>query len=194
MKLIFATCVIATCATATVLAASKAAAHDFSVGPLDITHPWSRPTPNGVTVAGGYLSITNRGKTPDRLVAGTSPVASRVEVHEVVNVDGVTKARPIAGGLEIKPGRTVVFKPGSHRIVLVGLKRPFRVGELVKGTLTFEKAGTVEIEYAVEASPAAQKKTNPANAAAPTPGGAAGSGGTTGMGHHQHHQHHQHHR
>jgi copper(I)-binding protein len=186
MKLIFATCVIATCITATVLA-NKVAAHDFSVGPLDIAHPWSRPTPNGVTVAGGYLSITNRGKTTDRLIASASPVASRVEVHEVVSVDGAMKARPIAGGLEIKPGKTVVFKPGSHRIVLVGLKRPFRVGELVKGTLTFEKAGTVEIEYAVEASPAAQKSKGPANAV-PAAGGASPSG-TTGM-NHQHHQHH----
>lgn len=183
MKLIFATCVMAT-----VLVASKVAAHEFSVGPLDIAHPWSRPTPNGATVAGGYLSITNRGKTPDRLISGTSPAASRIEVHELANVDGMMKSRPVADGLEIKPGKTVVLKPGSYRIVLVGLKRPLRVGELVKGTLTFEKAGTVEIEYAVEASQAAQKTKAPETAAVPAAGGAS-PGGTTGM-NHQHHMHH----
>jgi periplasmic copper chaperone A len=60
------------------LAASSAAAHDFKVGALDISHPWSRPTTNGVTVAGGYLTITNTGETPDRLIGGTSPAASRI--------------------------------------------------------------------------------------------------------------------
>lgn len=183
MKLIFVTCVMAT-----VLAANRVAAHDFSIGSLDIGHPWSRPTANGVTVAGGYLSITNRGNTTDRLIGGASPAAGQVEVHEVVKVDGVIKTRPLAGGLEIKPGKTVVLKPGSYRVMLTGLKQPFRVGQLVKGTLTFEKAGTVEIEYAVEASPAAQKSKGPENAVVPAAGGGASPSGSTGMNHHHHHR------
>jgi copper(I)-binding protein len=76
-------------------------------------------------------------------------------VHEVVDVDGMTKTRPLANGIEIKPGKTVELKPGSLRIVLLGLKEPFQIGQKIKGTLVFEKAGPVEIVYNVEENPGA---------------------------------------
>ena len=52
---------------AAVLITSGAGAHEFKVGTLDIGHPWSRPTPADANIAGGYLTITNKGKTADRL-------------------------------------------------------------------------------------------------------------------------------
>jgi len=64
---------------------------------------------------------------------------------------GVMKMRPVERGLEIKPGQTVEFKPGSFHVMLVGLKQPLEKGQHIKATLEFEKAGKVEIEYAVEA-------------------------------------------
>jgi len=176
---------------AAVFAATSAAAHDFKVGEIDIGHPWSRPTMKGTTAAGGYLSISNKGNTPDRLLSGTAAGASRIEVHEMANVDGAMKSRPVADGLEIKPGKTIVFKPGAHRILLIGLKQPLQVGDKVKGTLTFEKAGTVDIEYFVEAAPAAAapkpKGTESASAANPPPPSAGGDAGAgKGGGHHHH--------
>jgi copper(I)-binding protein len=64
---------------------------------------------------------------------------------------GVAKMRPVEGGLEIKPGETVELKPGSFHVMLTGLKQPLEKGQKVKATLQFEKAGKVDIEYAVEA-------------------------------------------
>jgi periplasmic copper chaperone A len=52
--------------------------------------------------------------------------------------------------LEIKPGETVEFKPGAFHVMLTGLKQPLTKGQKVKGTLQFEKAGKIDIEYAVE--------------------------------------------
>ena len=128
---------------AAVLITTGARAHEFKVGAIDIGHPWSRPTPKDANIAGGYLIITNKGKTADLLIGGTSPAAGQIEVHEVVDVDGMTKTRPLANGIEIKPGKTVELKPGSLRIVLLGLKEPFQIGQKIKGTLVFEKAGPV---------------------------------------------------
>ena len=124
---------------------------DYSVGTLQISNPWTRATPKGATVAGGYLKITNKGSAPDRLVGGSAAVAGRFEVHSMVTEQGVAKMRPVEGGLEIKPGETVELKPGSLHVMLMGLKQPLEKGQKVKGTLEFEKAGKVEIEYAVEA-------------------------------------------
>ena len=96
---------------AAVLITTGAGAHEFKVGALDIGHPWSRPTPAEANIAGGYLTITNKGKTTDRLISGTSPAAGEIEIHEVVDVDGMAKTRPVANGIEIKPGKTWSSSP-----------------------------------------------------------------------------------
>ena len=140
---------------AAVLITTGAGAHEFKVGAIDIGHPWSRPTPKDANIAGGYLTITNKGKTADRLIGGTSPAAGQIEVHEVVDVDGMAKTRPLANGIEIKPGKTIELKPGALRIVLLGLKEPLQLGQKIKGTLVFEKAGPIEIVYNVEENPGA---------------------------------------
>ena len=130
---------------------SDASAEDYNIGTIEIGNPWTRATPKGATVAGAYMTLRNKGSAPDRLVSGSVAVAGRFEVHHMVMEQGVAKMRPVEGGLEIKPGETVELKPGSFHVMLMGLKRPLQKGEKVKGTLEFEKAGKVDIEYAVEA-------------------------------------------
>jgi copper(I)-binding protein len=63
--------------------------------------------------------------------------------------DDVMRMRPIKGGLEIKPGETVEFKPGAFHVMFVGLKKPLIKGDHVKATLVFEKAGKVEVDFDV---------------------------------------------
>ena len=69
---------------------------------ITIEQPWSRATPAGAKVGGGYLRVTNTGQEPDRLVGGTFPLAAKVEVHEMSLVDNVMRMKQVAGGLEIK--------------------------------------------------------------------------------------------
>ncbi len=141
--------------------ASAAQAHDFTVGPLIINHPWSRATPKNAPVAGGYLKITNNGTTVDRLTGGSSEASKGFEIHEMSMDGGVMKMRELKNGIEIAPGATVELKPGGYHIMMTNLTRPLAKGEKVKGTLTFEKAGKVDVEFAVEAiggSPPGTKK------------------------------------
>jgi copper(I)-binding protein len=123
----------------------------YKVGGLVITAPWIRATPKGAPVAGGYLTITNNGTEPDRLIGGSLAAAAKFEVHDMSMDGGVMKMRPLAKGLEIKPGQAVRLSPGGHHIMFMGLKRQLRQGETVKGTLEFAKAGRVEIAYQVGA-------------------------------------------
>jgi periplasmic copper chaperone A len=131
--------------------AGSASAHDFTVGPIKIDHPWSRATPKGASVAGGYMKITNTGTTPDRLIGGSVEAATRFEIHEMSVEGGVMKMRELPKGVEIAPGATVELKPGSYHVMMMNLSKQFVQGEKVKGTLTFEKAGKVDVEFAVEA-------------------------------------------
>jgi len=137
--------------TAILLFASIAAAETYSAGGLQIGNPWARATPKGATVGAGYLTITNTGSGLDRLVGGSAAPASRVEVHTTVEEKGVARMRQIPA-LDIKPGETVELKPGGMHVMFMGLKQPLKQGQKLKGTLVFEKAGTVEIEFTVQAA------------------------------------------
>jgi len=133
----------------TVLTIATAHARDYKAGALDVSDPWSRATPKGASVAAGYMKISNSGTAPDRLISGSSDVASKFEVHEMTMENGVAKMRPVNGGLEIKPGQTVELKPGSFHIMFVGLKKPLANGDHIKATLMFERAGTLNVEFDV---------------------------------------------
>jgi copper(I)-binding protein len=129
---------------------SIAFAYDYTTGSIHIEHPWSRATPKGANVAGGYLVIENRGTTPDRLVGGSSEIAGRFEIHKMTMQDGVMTMRPLEGGIEIAPGESVKFEPGGYHLMFLDLKAPPAEGKPFKGTLVFEKAGKVDVEFAVE--------------------------------------------
>lgn len=142
-------------AVAGAMVIAPAFAAQKTASPLEISHPWSRATPPGATTGAGYLAITNPGKTPDRLVGGSTPVAAKLEIHEMSMTGGVMRMRPVAGGLVIGAGQTVTLKPGGYHLMLIGLKRPLKAGEQVPVTLTFERAGPVKTALDVQATGAA---------------------------------------
>lgn len=137
-------------AIALALSGTVAFAHGFQVGPLKIGHPWSRATPAGAKVGGGYLSIENTGSAPDRLVSVSVPFAARAEIHEMAVKDGIMTMRPLEQGVAVPAGAKVEFKPGGYHIMFMELKQPLKQGEMMKGTLTFEKAGSVDVEFKVD--------------------------------------------
>lgn len=120
-------------------------------GDLMISAPWTRATPPGAKVAGGFLTITNNGKSSDKLTGGSFGDGNRIEVHEMSITDGVMKMRPLNDGLEIKPGATVKLEPGGYHLMLEDLTKPFIKGEKVKARLQFEKTGKVDVEFDVNA-------------------------------------------
>jgi copper(I)-binding protein len=139
-------------ALALFLAAGHAlSAHEFKAGAITIAHPWSREAPATAQVAGGFLVLKNAGAEPDRLLSATGEIAGRTEIHEMaVDNKGVMTMRPV-DGVEIPAGGEVALKPGSYHIMFFELQRVPRQGESFAGTLTFEKAGTVEVTFEVEA-------------------------------------------
>lgn len=90
------------------------------------------------------------GQTTDRLIGGTADVSAGFQIHEMTMEGDVSKMREMKGGIEIKSGGTVELKPGSSHVMFVDLKRRLEKGERIKGTLTFEHAGSVTVEYPVE--------------------------------------------
>src|SRR5271170_620489 len=93
------------------LQAAPARADEVKAGDLVITQGWSRATPGGAKVGGGYLTVENKGAAPDRLIGGSADIAGKVEVHEMAMTNGVMKMRPLDKGLAIEPGKIVKLVP-----------------------------------------------------------------------------------
>jgi len=143
---------------------AAAFAHDYKVGALKIDHPWTRATPGGAKVGGGFMKITNTGRESDRLTGVSAEIAGVIEIHEMKMEGSMMKMRALEKGLEIKPGEMVELKPGGFHVMFMDLKSPIAEGKPVKGTLVFEKAGKVEVDFKVEARGAASSNDHqPAN-------------------------------
>ncbi len=126
-------------------------AHEYKAGNLLIAHPWTRATPSGAKTAAGYMIITNSGKEADKLTGATTEGADQVELHEMSMGNSIMKMRQLRGGIEIAPGAKVELNSGSYHLMMIGLKSGFKEGQMVRGTLKFEKAGSVPVEFKVEA-------------------------------------------
>lgn len=132
------------------LAPTIAFAHDYKLGVLEIGQPWTRATASTAPSGGGFLTITNRGATPDLLVSAKSPAAGLVQVHQMTIDGNVMRMRALEHGLEIPAGGTVRLAPGGIHLMMMNLKEPLKQGAKVPLTLVFERAGTIDIELDVE--------------------------------------------
>ena len=101
------------------------------------------------TKGGLIVPDTAREKPSEGEVMAVGPNAGRFEIHESTEIGGVMRMRPLAQGLEIKPGETVELRPGGHHVMFMDLREGLKQGQSVKGILQFEKAGSVEVEYRV---------------------------------------------
>src|SRR5665213_3296385 len=141
---------VAVVALACYFPAAPARAQEVKAGDLVITQAWSRATPGGAKIAGGYLTIQNKGPKADRLIGGSGDVTDRIEVHEMTTTNGVMTMRALDKGLTIAPGQTVRLAPGGYHLMMFDLKSPLKQGDKVPVTLEFEKAGKVTVSLDVE--------------------------------------------
>lgn len=138
-------------ALASVATNATAQQKTYTLGSLKIEQPWTRGTPKGSPVAGGYVTITNTGKSADRLTDGSFALARKFEIHEMSMDNGVMRMRHMPKGIAIEPGATITLKPGGYHLMFMGLKDQVKPGSTVKGTLVFEKAGKIELEFKASA-------------------------------------------
>ena len=100
------------------------------------------------------LTLVNDG-VADRLVSASSPLATKVELHESAMDGMVMTMRPL-GPVGVKAGETVILAPGGKHLMFSGLKAPFVAGAKVPVTLTFEIGGVRTVDFEVrDAAPEA---------------------------------------
>ena len=118
---------------------------------LAVADAWAAVMPKGAKVAAGYFTVANSGADADRIVSVTSPVAGRVEVHEMAKAGSKMKMRPVKGGVAVPAGGSVAFNQTGMHLMFLDIKKPFAEGDTVPVTITFEKGGTVDVALSVKA-------------------------------------------
>ena len=142
---------ISTPAVDTITTASMVMAEPVLAGDLTVEGYWVKAMLPGQPVAGGFLKLTNKGTTDDKLISASSPKSARMELHEMAMKGDVMEMREIAGGIAIPAGGTVELAPGGLHVMFFDVAEAFKDGDMVPVTLTFEKAGTVELMVPVMA-------------------------------------------
>ena len=123
---------------------------EFRQGDIVVAAPWARATPGTSKIGAAYMSLTNRGTAPDRLIRARSPVAERVELHTNMSKNGMMQMRPV-DSVALQPGQTVRFEPSGLHLMLVNLKAPLEEGSHFPLQVTFERAGVLELQVTVGA-------------------------------------------
>lgn len=119
----------------TAIALSFAVLAGPALAQVKIEDPWVRATVPQQKVTGAFMRITSAQDA--RLVSVQSPLAGKVELHEMAMQNDVMKMRPVAA-VELPAGTAVELKPGAHHIMLFDLQRPMVEGESVPFMLVIE--------------------------------------------------------
>ena len=138
-------------------------AHGSQRGELSLRHPHAYPTPSGATTGAVYLvAIRNEGERVDRLLAASTTVADRVELHQMQMDGDIMRMRAVTA-IEVAAKGTISLRQGSadgYHLMLFGLHRPLAAGDRFPLTLRFEHGGEIQIEVWVEAPRAGVKHSH----------------------------------
>ncbi|WP_295925676.1 copper chaperone PCu(A)C [uncultured Xanthomonas sp.] len=160
--LVATTFALAACQQTSPQTAHEAASASSASSPVSVASPetsrtvvqasqaWSRATPPGAAVGGGYVTLHNEADVPDRLVAVESAASTRVEIHEMRMEGDVMKMRKLDDGLALPAHGTVVLQPGGNHLMFIEPRAPFVAGKPIEATLVFQKAPRVTVQFDVQ--------------------------------------------
>lgn len=60
------------------------------------------------------------------------------------------RMRQVTGGIAIPASSTVMLRPGGYHVMFIGLKKQLVKGTKIPATLTFQRAGKVNVQFAVQ--------------------------------------------
>ena len=115
---------------------------------VEVSNAWIRATAPGQKAAAGYMTIRNKSAQPERLVAGASEAAAKVQTHVSIKDGDIMRMREVKG-YDIPANGSFELKPNGSHLMLLDLKQPLKEGEKVPLVLKFEKSGDLKVEFEV---------------------------------------------
>ena len=107
------------------------------------------PPTLGTGTGAVYLKIRNDTSEADHLLRITSDAATKAEMHTTLDAVGVMKMRSV-DCVVIPAHGEVIFAPAGLHVMLTGINRELKVGDMIHLTLTLERAGEVAVDVPVK--------------------------------------------
>jgi hypothetical protein len=130
------------------LSIGGAMAGDAKVGDITVEGPWARASAGPARAGAAFMTLNNAGAVDDKLIAASTDVSNKAELHTHIRDGEIMRMRPV-DGIDVPAGGVANLQPGGLHVMLMGLKQPLKEGEAFPLTLTFEKAGEVTVEVMV---------------------------------------------
>lgn len=116
-----------------------------------VVDPYIRTARPGAPTGAAFMGLMNQSSQDDRLIAVSSEVADRVELHtHLQDANGVMRMVEVEDGIAIAAGETHMLQRGGDHVMFMGLNRDLAQGDVISVTLTFEKAGDMTVEIPVD--------------------------------------------
>lgn len=128
--------------------AGCATSDEFREGDVVIESPWARSSAGRTATGVVYLRLSNLAAEPEQLLAVTTPIAAGASVHRTMREHGMMSMQPLQA-LALAANETVSLEPGGLHIMLMQLSSPLAEGETFPMTLSFERAGAIDIQVTV---------------------------------------------
>ncbi len=123
-------------------------------GDFHVQDAWARINPVAGRPSSAYVTIHYGGTKPDPLIAASTPIAARTELHNHVMDKGVMRMPKVAS-IAIGPDSETILKPGSYHLMLFDVKAPPKPGTKVPLTLSFKSGTTITLLMTAQAITAA---------------------------------------
>ena len=101
-----------------------------------VDDPYVRAIPPGMKVSAGYMTLNNNTAAEKKLVAASSDSAKNVELHEHVHKDGMMQMREVES-ISIPANSSTKIEPGGYHIMLIGLTKAIKEGDVLNIELEF---------------------------------------------------------
>ena len=124
-------------------------AHKFEAENMIIDHPWMKVFNNN---GAGYFKIKNIGQTDIELLEVVSENVNNIEMHTIIMEEGVSKMRPIKGGVIVKAGESLEFKPMGYHLMFFDINEKLIEGELMNAYFRFKNSKDLLVKFKVESN------------------------------------------
>lgn len=116
---------------------------------VSVEDPYIREVPPGVPTSASFLILKNSSDKEVALIKASSDVAKNVELHEHVHKDGMMEMRQVQK-ISIPANGTTELKPGGYHIMLIGLTRKIKSGDVIDLSLEFNDGSKQTIKAEVK--------------------------------------------
>ncbi|MEE9327272.1 MAG: copper chaperone PCu(A)C [Cocleimonas sp.] len=116
---------------------------------ISIENTYVREVPPGQMTSAFFMILKNDSDKNIALIKASSDVAKNVEIHEHIHEDGMMKMRQIEKVI-LNAKSTTKLKPGGYHIMLIGLTRKIKAGDIIAITLEFDNGDKKEIKVEVK--------------------------------------------